>query len=444
MNKTFPKSKWTVLILFGLVGQIAWSVENMYFNLFVFETVAPSLDTVTLMVQLSGIVATVATLIIGALSDKIGNRRSFISIGYIIWGVTVALFGYMSPSLTASVFNIDMARAVSVTLVAVVVGDCVMTLFGSGANDASFNAWVTDNTDKEYRGTVEGVLSILPLAAMLIVAGGFGILVEAMGYSTLFLVLGIVISLCGVGGIFLVKDSDTLERSGSLKDIFYGFKPSSVKKNVPLYLTLCLVMVYGIATQTFMPYLIIYMKTYLGFSVMEYSVVFGACIILGALINLYLTRLSDKKDKTLMLYIACGVFTLGLFGMFIFNSGSKAALLITFGLAGFVMITGYILVSALCGSVTRDYTPTDAVGKLQGVRMVFSVLIPMVVGPMIGNAINRARNIPLPDLGSADTMTTQFIPAPEIFLAASLISLAMIGLIPLLRKSIKAGGKNEA
>ena len=181
MNKTFPKSKWTVLILFGLVGQIAWSVENMYFNLFVFETVAPSLDTVTLMVQLSGIVATVATLIIGALSDKIGNRRSFISFGYIIWGVTVALFGYMSPSLTASVFNIDMARAVSVTLVAVVVGDCVMTLFGSGANDASFNAWVTDNTDKEYRGTVEGVLSILPLAAMLIVAGGFGILVEAMG-----------------------------------------------------------------------------------------------------------------------------------------------------------------------------------------------------------------------------------------------------------------------
>ena len=47
-----------MLVLFGLVGQIAWSVKNMYFNLFVFETVAPSLSTVTLMVQLSGIVAT--------------------------------------------------------------------------------------------------------------------------------------------------------------------------------------------------------------------------------------------------------------------------------------------------------------------------------------------------------------------------------------------------
>ncbi|MBQ9744255.1 MAG: MFS transporter [Clostridia bacterium] len=438
MEKRFSKSKWGALLLFGLVGQIAWSVENMYFNLFVFETVAPSLDTVTLMVQLSGIVATAATLIIGTVSDKIGNRRSFISIGYIIWGVSVALFGYMSPELTSSIFNMDMAKAVSFTLGAVVVGDCIMTLFGSGANDACFNAWVTDNTEKEYRGTVEGVLSILPLAAMLIVAGGFGILVQAMGYSTLFLVLGIVISLCGVGGIFLVKDSNSLEKNGSLKDIFYGFKPSSIKNNMPLYLTLCLVMVYGIACQTFMPYLIIYMKTYLGFSVIEYSIVFGACIILGAVINLYLTRLSDKRDKTLMLYIAGGIFTVGLFGMYIFNSGSKTALLITFGIAGFVMITGYILISALCGSVTRDYTPSDAVGKLQGVRMVFSVLIPMVVGPMIGNAINKARNIPLPDLDSADTMTTQFIPAPEIFLASAIISLLMLGIIPFLRKAIRS------
>ena len=53
-EKRFGKQEWLVLVLFGLVGQIAWSVENMYFNLFVFETVAPSLTAVTLMVQLSG------------------------------------------------------------------------------------------------------------------------------------------------------------------------------------------------------------------------------------------------------------------------------------------------------------------------------------------------------------------------------------------------------
>ena len=137
-NLVFGKNQWTVLLVFGLIGQIAWSVENMYFNVFVFDTVAPSLDTVTLMVQLSGIVATATTLIAGTLSDKLGNRRAFISWGYIIWGITVVLFGYMSPNLTATVFGLDIETAVSVTLVLVVVGDCVMTLFGSTANDAAF------------------------------------------------------------------------------------------------------------------------------------------------------------------------------------------------------------------------------------------------------------------------------------------------------------------
>jgi len=140
MTEKFGKRNWSILILFGLIGQIAWSVENMYFNLFVFETVAPSLETVTLMVQLSGIVATLTTLVAGTLSDKLGNRRSFISFGYTVWGVTVALFGFISPELMAKLFSVGLDKAVSIALVLVIVGDCVMTLFGSTANDAAFNA----------------------------------------------------------------------------------------------------------------------------------------------------------------------------------------------------------------------------------------------------------------------------------------------------------------
>ena len=436
-EKRFGKKEWLVLVLFGLVGQIAWSVENMYFNLFVFETVSPSLETVTLMVQLSGIVATVATLVAGTLSDKLGNRRSFISWGYVIWGVTVALFGFLSPELTEKLLGCGLDKAITVTLVAVVVADCVMTLFGSTANDACFNAWVTDNTQTSFRGKVEGVLSILPLAAMLIVAGGFGIIVEMIGYSMMFLTLGIVISVCGVYGLIRLKDSPALQKSGGFRDIFYGFKPGVIKGNSPFYLTLCLVLIYGIACQIFMPYLIIYMKTFLGFSVIEYSIVFGAAIILGAAVNLYLTGLSDRKDKMKMLYFAAAVFSLGLLGMYLSKGVSKAACLILFGIAGFVMITGYILISALCGSLVRDYTPEGEVGKLQGVRMVFSVLIPMIVGPMIGNGINARMNIPLPDMESADVMTTQYIPAPEIFLAGALFSLLMFLLIPVLVKASK-------
>ena len=441
MKSTFGKQNWWILIVFGLIGQIAWSVENMYFNLFVFETISPNLDAVTLMVQLSGITATVTTLIAGTLSDKTGNRRRFISYGYLIWGVTVALFGTLSTDNIAAIFHMEEAAAITAALTLVIVLDCVMTVFGSTANDAAFNAWVTDNTREEYRGKVEGVLSILPLIAMLIVAGGFGILVSMIGYQALFFGLGAVIAVCGVVGIFTVKDSPSLEKKGTLKDIVYGFKPSVIKDNPTLYLTLVITGVYGVACQIFMPYLIIYMKTYLSFTVVEYSIVFGLAIVLGAAINLYLTRLADKKDKAKLLYIAAAVFAVGLLGMYLFHFENKIATLALFGFAGFVMITGYIFVSALCGALTRDYTPEANAGKLQGVRMIFSVLIPMIFGPMIGNAINKAAAIPLPDLSSADVMTTQYIPAPEIFLAGTIAAAVMFAVIPLL---VKAKKKAEA
>ena len=435
-TKEFSRRHWLVLLLFGAIGQIAWSVENMYFNLFVFDTIAPDLEAITLMVQLSGVTATVVTLIAGTLSDKAGMRRKFISLGYLIWGITVALFGFISPEIIDQIFNTGATKAIEIALIAVIAGDCVMTLFGSTANDAAFSAWVTDNTTPANRGSIEGVISILPLIAMLIVAGGFGMLVGALGYPVLFLLLGIVITACGAAGLFIIKDSPDLVRSGSMKDIIYGFKPSVIKANPAFYICLIIILIYGIACQVFMPYMIIYMKTYLGFSVVEYSVVFGAAILLGAVINLFLSRISDKMDKVKLLYIATVVMAVGLFAMYLSRDMGKIADLILFGISGFVMISGYIFVCALVGSSLRDATPTDAVGKLQGVRMVFSVLIPMIVGPMIGNAINSARNIPI-DSTSADAMTTAYMPAPEIFLAGSLITLLMLAVIPLLAKKLK-------
>lgn len=431
MEKTsFGKNNWLILVLFGLIGQIAWSVENMYFNLFVFETIAPDLDAVTLMVQLSGITATVTTLVAGTLSDKAGNRKRFISYGYIIWGFTVAMFGLLSTDTIAKIFHADGTKAVTIALALVIALDCVMTVFGSTANDAAFNAWVTDNTREEFRGQVEGVVSILPLIAMLIVAGGFGILVSFIGYQGLFIGLGAVIAVCGVVGVFTIQDSPTLVRNGDIKDIFYGFKPSVIKQNKPLYVTLLIVGVYGVACQIFMPYLIIYMTTYLHFEVVEYSLVFGGAIIVGAIINLFLGSVADRHDKAKLLYAAAGVMALGLAGMYFFHFDSKIATLLLFGVAGFFMIAGYIFVSALCGALVRDYTPVNDAGKLQGVRMIFSVLIPMLFGPMIGNAINKAANIPLPDLSSADTLTTQYIPSPGIFLAGAIAAVGMFLIIP--------------
>ena len=136
-------------------------------------------------------------------------------------------------------------------------------------------------------------------------------------------------------------------------------------------------------------------------------------------------------DKKRLLYVASAIMAVGLFAMYLAKGMGHVATLILFGIAGFVMITGFIFVSALTGAIVRDNTPPESAGKLQGVRMVFSVLIPMIVGPMIGNGINKAMNVPLENAG-ADAMTTEYIPAPEIFLAGAIVSCLLIGCVWLL------------
>ena len=71
--KKSPKF-WAALVIFSLVGQIAWVMENMYFNVFIYKMFNASAEAISAMVAASAIAATVTTLLIGALSDKIGKR----------------------------------------------------------------------------------------------------------------------------------------------------------------------------------------------------------------------------------------------------------------------------------------------------------------------------------------------------------------------------------
>ena len=85
--KTNTKTKinlrtWLSIIIFGLVGQIAWIVENMYFakfaqDIFISDNNAAYLST-TLMVILSAIMATATTIFSGWWSDKLNKRKQII------------------------------------------------------------------------------------------------------------------------------------------------------------------------------------------------------------------------------------------------------------------------------------------------------------------------------------------------------------------------------
>ena len=99
-NKSlYPKNFWPVLVIFSLVGQIAWVVENMYLNVFIYKMFQATPEQISLMVSASAISATVTTILIGALSDKIGKRKIFICAGYILWGISIIAFAFLTMIL---------------------------------------------------------------------------------------------------------------------------------------------------------------------------------------------------------------------------------------------------------------------------------------------------------------------------------------------------------
>ncbi|HHT14019.1 MAG TPA: MHS family MFS transporter, partial [Propionibacterium sp.] len=83
---------WVVIVLLGLSGQIAWNVENSWFNTFVYDEITPDPRPIAAMVAVSAIVATVTTLFMGAWSDRVGRRKPFIVVGYLLWGLSVAVY----------------------------------------------------------------------------------------------------------------------------------------------------------------------------------------------------------------------------------------------------------------------------------------------------------------------------------------------------------------
>ena len=413
------------LVIFCLTGQVAWVVENMYFNVFIYKMFHASAEAISAMVAASAIAATVTTLIIGALSDKVGKRKIFICGGYIIWGVTIWSFSLIRLDVIHALFPaVASAAAVGVSLT--IIMDCVMTFFGSAANDACFNAWLTDVTDESNRGSVEGINAMMPLVAILVVFGGFmGFdLDKAESWTTIFNVIGIAVIAIGVAGIWLIRDSkiETSENQNYFGNIFYGFRPSVVKSNRMLYLTLLAVAVFNISIQVFMPYLILYYDVSLGMK--NYVLIFAPAILLAATFTALYGKVYDRKGfkaaiiPTLVLLIA------GYVGLYFFRTTVPVFL------ASLVMMCGFLGTGAMLGAKVRTHTPENKSGMFQGLRIVAQVLIPGVIGPAIG-----ARVLANADTVINDDGTTSFIPNANIFLVALIVSLFVwVVLIPLYRK----------
>ena len=384
MNK---KKFYASLVIFSLLGQIAWVVENMYFNVYISKEFGANQFHLALMVSLSAIVATLTTLFVGAYSDKINKRKIFIWLGYIIWGLTILAFCLFSKD-NISIFIPSTIDACAVGISITIILDCLMTFFGSIANDASFNAWITDNTEPKERGKVEGITSMMPLLAILVVFGLLSGYADTGKWWILFLIIGTLTLVAGIIGIFTIqeKKKEEPEKIHYFKRIFYGFKPSSVKKNLVLYVSYLGFALFGIAIQIFMTFLIQYYEIYIpgtAIGMPAYVLVMGPAIILAAAFTFFYGRLYDKYKFFKSVLPALGILILGL-GLLSLTYLNQHIVLVFIG--SLLMMCGNLATSAIFNAKMRDLTPKDKVGSYQGIKMFAQVLIPMLIGPWIGAA----------------------------------------------------------
>ena len=402
---------WVTIVLVGLVGQVAWTVENMYLNVFVYDTITDNPHVIATLVAASAVAATLATMLIGVASDRARTRRPFIAAGYILWGLTTAAFGLVQPAEGTAAT----AQAVGLAVVAIVVLDCVMSFFGSGANDAAFNAWVTESTVPANRGRVDGVLAIMPLLSMLIVFGALDGLTKDGQWSLFFAIVGGVTAVVGVIAWFLVRDVPGAKATtgGYFSALVHGLRPRTAAANPRLYVTLAALAIFGISTQVFIPYLIIYIQRYLRID--GYAIILGSVLILASVASVLGGRVIDRVGKVRAILPMAGIMIAGMVAMFFVRD------MLGVIIAGTVMIGGMMLTGAAISATVRDATPADRVGMVQGLRMIAATLIPMAIGPFIGAAVIVGANETFQDLG-----VTKQVPTPWIFLAAAAVAAFVI------------------
>lgn len=400
---------WMSVIIFGLIGQIAWIVENMYFSKFVQNNIEPEAYATTIMVAFSAIAATVATVIGGALCDKLGKRKAIICWGYILWGVSTMAFAFIP---------LDFTPDAKMKLVAtVIIMDCVMSFIGATANDAAFNTWVSDISDTTNRGKIDVVLAIMPVAAMGVVFIGLDSLTSTSEHwGDFFMILGAVPVVGGVLGFFMLKDAPHVKKqdtTGYWSNVFYSFRPAVIKENKMLYVCLLGSMCSGASIQVYQSYLINFVEKTLGIT--DYVVPLIVIVLGSAVLSVVMGNLMDKYGKEKFYYPTIAVNIIGALLVyclkFVLGDETKMMVLI---MGGGVMVMGASLVMAgLFLGAFRDYIPHGKEGSFMGMRMFLFVLLPMLIGPGVAQYTINTVNMRTPD--------GMILYPPELFLAGAVV-----------------------
>jgi len=399
-KKKISKPLWIALLILGFAGQLAWAVENQYFNTFLYNEITPDPRPISWMVAVTALVATTTAIFMGALSDRTrtrwGRRKPYLVVGYVAWGIFTALFP------TSAEF-----QTVSAGVFMAILLDSLMTFFGSTANDAAFNAYVADVTTIENRGKVTGALEIMKWISILVVYGGAGIIIDVVGYPVFFYIIGGLVLLVGLVSAPLLREVQPEEKP---KGTYWGqimdtFKIQNLRQHRNFFLVMVAVSIFGLAQNVFFPYLLIYLEHYIQLDALQYSVLVGVAILVGGILAAYpIGILVDRWGRFPVALLAVILEAVGLVAFSL--SGNFILLLIT----GILWLTPNAAWTIAAMTWSKDLFPADSCGLFAGYYVLFTVAFAMIPGPLIGGWLGSRFGIPVVINGQAG-----MVPTPIIF-----------------------------
>ena len=236
----------------------------------------------------------------------------------------------------------------------------------------------------------------------------------------------------GVAAWFLVRERGVAPREQHvLRAVVDGLRPATVRREPALFLTLAIWCVIGISSQVFIPFVLIYLNYSLALEAS--AIALGIVLVLASALSVIGGRVMDRVGKERFLLPAGGVFVAGLVAMTFVRDFAWVILAATFMMAG--MMASIAAVSAM----TRDQTPADRAGGVQGARMISAVMVPMMIGPAIGAAVISGAAHSYVELGREHP-----VPGPEIFPVAALVLLAVPVLFALRARVMRRGAATAA
>ena len=457
---------WFIVLGMGLAGQLCWNMENQWFNTFVYAKISGNVNIVSAMIIASAFVSTLSTFIFGTMSDRIGKRKMFVSFGYIIWGATTIIFG-----LTEYARKSGVAFLVASSGFLVVFMDCIMSFFGSMGNDSGYNTWLNDYTDDTNKGQIGAALAALPVLGTVLgtVIGGALINIgnDTAGtlmydpskdnYQLLFWLMGGFVALIGALSLMIMRDKDGLQATKEgpfIKQMFscFDFKKLKGKENIKEMFLACLTAsIFFIPFNFYFSHMGNWLIYDIGFSASSMGLIEGISLLLAVLVTLPVSILINKNKIPLVVIIAIVSNVLGLILTYLLVKDSSSVDVINlFSIKNiklficvFLIGVGYVLIMQTTMIWVRGLFPVEARGQFEGVRILFFVLLPMLVGTLIGNII--IKNTPQEEVIYDSYNHVIDVPQENLFLFASIM--ALLTFIPLIfamkayKKRIKT--KNE-